>query len=197
MGFSWALSRVMFLILMLARRAVKLFSLTSIRCPRRRMRWVGVRESKNYLGSATNAASPLPIGLLGQTRSQNPLPEGPPGTQTTVQGEIAGLPSPPKEGLGFKAAAQRQGSKSPTSRRSPWQRIPFCQLRTFRSATSFPRGGRRSPVSSPRGRWRRLPTASPAASPARRFRSNQSNCRAPFTSLGAARASEPGALGPR
>lgn len=74
---------------------------------------MGGGESKKYLGSATNAASPLKIALPGQAQSQIPLPEGRPGAQTTVKGETAELPSPLQRRTWFQGCGSKTGKRIP------------------------------------------------------------------------------------
>lgn len=103
----------MFLILMLAHHTVKLFSLTSCRCPFRR----GRGQNKTKIRSSILALRKMRPRLFRQRcRAGAEAASSTRGIASHAahgQGETAGLPSSPKDGFGVKAAAPRPGNAAP------------------------------------------------------------------------------------
>lgn len=139
-GFSWGLLRVMFLVLMLAHRTVKLFSLTSCSCPFRRGRGQK-KKKKNQISwrwekcGLASSDSDARVGVESESSTRGIASHAAHG-----QGGNCRAAFFPQRWIWF------QGCGSETGKRSPLPRdfllgssSRFTCLRAFQSATSFPR----------------------------------------------------------
>lgn len=152
-------------------------SLTSSRCPSGRA--TGRQTSKKYLA----------LGNCGLTGSESSRAETArrkllllPGTSTLRGKRRTGQPSPTKDGLGLETAAPGLGSVAPTSRLPPPCGSRGTGPRTFTQLNGTFQGAPPSESScggGSRPTHHQHPSRAAAALPAQRFRSNQSNRRAP------------------